>query len=165
MEQAEDPLSAHTGSQPPSEAASSPLQVRRLSLSVLHRQAASTLLVVGLKKSFLRTIKIMKDDYPVSGEGREKGKTLSEKRKFSVRAKRDKALLRMNTPRGKRSGQKNACRQWGEGGVRRCKRRPWDRKTKPFNWEKRSDSKSPERFSVSRETEIIFTPGVRGNED
>lgn len=107
----------------------------------------------------------MKDDYPVSGEGREKGKTLSEKRKFSVRAKRDKALLRMNAPRGKRSGQKNACRQWGEGGVRRCKRRPWDRKTKPFNWEKRSDSKSPERFSVSRETEIIFTPGVRGNED
>lgn len=43
-------------------------------LSILLGQEASTLLVVGLKKSFLRTIRIGKEDYLVSAKSRAKGK-------------------------------------------------------------------------------------------
>lgn len=58
----------------------------------------------------------------MSPKGREEGKRENPQRKSEIlgESKRDKALLRINTPRGKRSGQKkNACRQWGERGVRR----------------------------------------------
>lgn len=132
-------------------------------LSILLGREASTLLVVGLKKSFLRTIRIGKEDYLVSPKGREEGKRENPQRKREIlgESKRDKALLRINTPRGKRSGQKkNACRQWGERGVRRSNNwRPWDGENKPFNcWEKRRDFKS-------LEAERIFTPGAVGNED
>lgn len=49
-------------------------------------------------------LRIGKEDYPKSAKST--GKRICEKEKSSMRAKRDKALLRISTPRGDRLGRR-----------------------------------------------------------
>lgn len=61
-------------------------------------------LLLGLEKSFFRVLRIGKEDYPMSAKSAAKG--ICEKEKSSMRAKGDKVLLSISTPRGDRLGRR-----------------------------------------------------------